>query len=89
MTTEFPRITYGRVVSWCFAVVCGPRDQRSSVPSTYHHAQADLLAAILLLHRVIKNDVQEDIVSSENSNDLAASVELDEQLLVKVLCPSW
>lgn len=28
---------------------------------TYHHAQSDLLAAVLLLDGVIEDDVQEDL----------------------------
>ena len=71
------------------------------MPRTYHHAQAGLLAALLLLNRLVEDNVQEDlfdavsatllrkhhgtgkgsatyIVSPENANDLAASVQLHE-----------
>jgi len=69
---------------------------------TYHHAQLHLLASILLLDRIVQDNVQKDlahlstsirkpsrratdIVSTEDTNDLAAAIELDEQPLVEVL----
>lgn len=52
---------------------------------THDHAEPDLVATILFLHSLIQDDVQENIVSTENTNDLAAAVELDKQALVEVL----
>lgn len=43
--------------------VCVRRLQRNSeAGSTYHHAESDLLAALLLLHRLVQDNVQEDLV---------------------------
>jgi hypothetical protein len=68
---------------------------------TYNHADSNLLAVVLLLHRLVENNVQEDlillamfqysrksvpyIVTAEDANDLSAAVQLDEQSLVEVL----
>ena len=73
--------------------------------TSYHHAQPSFLSAVLLLHGVVENNVQEDlgaasalciyagmrdvggtyIIAAQNTNNLAASVQLDKQALVEVL----
>lgn len=52
---------------------------------TYHHAELDLLSTVLLLDRLVQDDVQEDVVAAQDADDLATSVELDKQSLVEVL----
>lgn len=52
---------------------------------THDHAQSNLLSAILLLHSLVQDDIQEDIVTAQNTDDLAAAVELNKQALVEVL----
>lgn len=52
---------------------------------TYNHTKSDLLAAILLLDSLVQDDVQEDIISTQNADDLAATIELHEKTLVEVL----
>lgn len=52
---------------------------------TYNHPKSDLLSAILLLDSLVQNDIQEDVIATQNSDDLAAAVQLDKQSLVEVL----
>lgn len=52
---------------------------------TYHHAELDLLSAILLLDCLVQDDVQEDVVAAQNADDLATAIQLNEQPLVEVL----
>ena len=53
--------------------------------STYHHAELDLLSAVLFLDGLVQDDVQEDVVAAQNADDLATAIELDKESLVKVL----
>lgn len=55
------------------------------VATDYHHADPHLLAAFLLLDRLVQHDIQEDIVSTKNADNLATAVELHKQPLVEVL----
>ena len=41
---------------------------------TYHHAELDLLSAVLLLDGFVQDDVQEDVVAAQDADDLAAAV---------------
>lgn len=52
---------------------------------THNHAEPDLFSAILLLHSLVQNNIQEDVVAAENADDLAAAIQLDEQPLIEVL----
>lgn len=52
MTTEFPRITWKE--SAHTSQLKGLQAAR-----TYHHAEADLLAALLFFHRLVEHNVQE------------------------------
>lgn len=95
MTTELPRITYGKLET-------AFREEGLALV-TYHHAQSDLLSTVLLLHSIVQHNVQEDledssagvpyasrigvtyIVATQDAEDFAAAVQLNEQSLVEVL----
>lgn len=53
--------------------------------ATHNHAKSNFLSAILLLHSLVQDDIQEDIITAQNTNNLAAAVELDKQALIEVL----
>ena len=58
MTTEFPRITWEVSVH----IV---RKRGYKAAGTYHHAQTNLLATLLLFHRLVEDNVQEDLLEAQ------------------------
>ena len=52
---------------------------------TYHHSHSRLLSIRLLLHRIVQNYIQENIVAAESARNAAGAVELDQEALVEVL----
>jgi hypothetical protein len=49
-------------------------NEPGGVLPTYHHAEFDLLSAVLLLDGLVQDDVQEDVIATQNANDLSAAV---------------
>lgn len=62
ITTEFPRMTWKCVSTLAHEP---SKDASYFLVKTYHHAQSDLLAALLLLHGVVQDDVQVDLVARQ------------------------
>lgn len=57
------------------------RQSRFQIPSidlvflsTYHHAELNLLSAVLLLDGLVQDDVQEDVVAAQDADDLATAI---------------
>lgn len=59
--------------------------RKCSWVQTYHHAHPGLLSIRLLLHRIIQNHIQKDVVAAQGARDAAGAVELDQEALVEVL----
>lgn len=66
-------------------MLCRDGTKEKRAETAYDHAQPDLLSTVLLLDSLVQDDVQKDVISAEDANDLSTAVQLNEQSLVEIL----
>lgn len=60
-------------------------DSGQEAQDTHHGADWVLLSGGCLLQRVVKDEVQKEVISAQCAADLAAALKMDEQFLVHEL----